>query len=156
MPSNRNIPIEQRFWSKVDTSGECWEWIASRYPNGYGQIARSRTSAKLRVTYAHRISWELHYGPIPEGMSVLHRCDNRACVNPAHLFLGTQLDNMRDMIAKGRGLQGEQHPMAKVDADDVRNIRTLVTAGATKASVARQYGITRAAVRRICARHTWQ
>lgn len=91
-----------RFWAKVDRGepGECWEW--SGYCNdeagGHGAFRVSRA----KVDKSHRFSWELHNGPIPVGMCVLHRCDNPPCVNPHHLFLGTQRDNIADMVAKGR------------------------------------------------------
>lgn len=88
---------EERFWSHVDKSGECWIWTASRVPWGYGKTVRNREE-----TYAHRYSWEMAYGPIPDGMLVMHSCDNPPCVNPSHLLLGTPKDNMDDMRAKGR------------------------------------------------------
>lgn len=93
-------PLADRFWAKVQKAGpdDCWPWLASRMPKGYGKLGIASTTPKL----AHRVSWELHYGPIPEGLFVCHRCDNPPCVNPAHLFLGTCTDNLRDMVAKGR------------------------------------------------------
>jgi hypothetical protein len=89
--------LEERFWSKVDVCGpdECWEWTAYRLPAGYGTFGRPTTTT-------HRIAWQLTNGPIPEGMFVCHKCDNPPCVNPAHLFVGTQQDNLRDMWSKGR------------------------------------------------------
>jgi hypothetical protein len=92
--------LEERFWSKVDRSGECWMWVASLASTGYGQFydkPRRRTPIG-----AHRVAWELANGPIPAGLQVLHRCDNPPCVRPDHLFIGTVSDNMRDMYAKGR------------------------------------------------------
>lgn len=89
----------ERFWSKVDRSGECWEWTAGLNQAGYGQFSMWPD----RPERAHRFSWVLHNGPIPDDLCVLHACDNRKCVNPAHLFLGTRGDNIRDCFAKGRG-----------------------------------------------------
>jgi hypothetical protein len=120
--SNRDkeLGLEGRFWEKVmpiPWSG-CWEWMGStqryghfRYPGGQ---------------LAHRFSWELENGPVPEGLHVLHKCDNPSCVNPDHLFLGTHDDNMKDKAAKGRapGMSGEEHPGAKFDWEKVEYIRT--------------------------------
>ncbi len=94
-------PVAERFWPKVDRRGpdECWEWKAARQAEGYGKMF---TTNRCRPERAHRVSWVLHHGPIPDGMFVLHRCDNPPCVNPAHLFLGTNLDNIEDMGRKGR------------------------------------------------------
>lgn len=92
----------ETFWSKVDTTGECWLWLAARIPPyGYGNFGGTQDGVRW-VKLAHRHAYELAHGPIPEGMWVLHRCDNPPCVRPDHLFLGTHADNMRDMVAKGR------------------------------------------------------
>lgn len=94
---------DQRFWSKVNKTSNCWEWTGYRQKIGYGSIGvGSRLDGTKRAILAHRFSYELHFGPISDGLKVLHTCDNRACVRPDHLWLGTQLDNVRDMIQKGR------------------------------------------------------
>ena len=93
--------VEQRFWAKVDKESPngCWEWTAGLNGAGYGQF----TMWPASPVRAHRFSWELRHGPIPDGLCALHRCDNRPCVNPDHLFLGTRGDNIRDCFSKGRG-----------------------------------------------------
>lgn len=110
--SGPTTTLAARYWAKVAKDGptlvpelgRCWRWTASTTSFGYGQLNPGwRNAAPVR---AHRVSWEIHNGPIPAGLDVLHRCDNPPCSNPDHLFLGTALDNMRDMIAKGRA----RHP----------------------------------------------
>jgi hypothetical protein len=98
-------PLEDRFWEKVDKSGDCWLWTGARDQHGYGSLSVAHEGRERRRSVpvkASRVSWQIHNGPIPAGMWVLHRCDNPPCVRPDHLFLGTQLDNMRDASAKGR------------------------------------------------------
>jgi hypothetical protein len=117
-------PIEIRFWKKVKigANGGCLEWTGSRKPDGYGSLTLDR---KLRS--AHRVSWELSNGPIPEGLCVLHRCDNPPCVNPEHLFLGTHSDNALDKVKKGRGTRGKNLTDSIVMAirADPRNQRAI-------------------------------
>lgn len=92
-----------RFWSFVTKGDGCWVWSGSKNPKGYGQIQKGRRGAGMRPLLSHRVSWEIHFGSIPNGMKVLHHCDNPSCVRPDHLFLGTDADNTADMIKKERG-----------------------------------------------------
>lgn len=151
----RRIPLEARFWAKVriGRKDECWEWNAHRYWHGYGAFQVGATKS----TYAHRMAYTLENGPIPDGLKVLHRCDNRACCNPGHLFLGTQADNMADCAAKGRyaDQKGVKHPLARLTDSDVIAIRQRHEAGEGHQSIARDYGVTRQAIYRIVTRRAW-
>lgn len=133
-------PLDRRFWQSVDKSGECWLWTAAKWKNGYGLIHN-----KGRGFGAHRVSYELANGPIPEGMFVCHRCDVRHCVNPAHLFLGTNTDNVRDMWSKGRGKGLDPHN-GKLTREQREQAVARVRAGETKTAVAADLGVTRQAV----------
>jgi hypothetical protein len=136
-----------RFWAKVAKSDGCWLWTASVGSDGYGTFG---VSAK-ECWRVHRLAWTLEHGPIPDGMMVCHRCDVRRCVKTDHLFLGTAMDNNRDCISKGRDLHpaGSHHPLAKLSRHDVISIRQALDSGATKAALARQYGVHKTTVTRI-------
>jgi hypothetical protein len=109
MPSSTDT-FETRFWAKVVVHpGGCWEWRGRRMPKGYGKLNRG-----TKTVYAHRLAFELRNGPIPDGLYVLHKCDNPPCINPDHLFLGTQADNVRDRDTKGRGNFRNNLPHAKL------------------------------------------
>lgn len=115
-------PIKQRFWKFVNksTPGGCWEWTGGKDRAGYGRIRLSNKSE-----LAHRLSYELHIGKIPAGLKALHKCDNRKCVNPNHLFAGTRKQNSEDMVAKNHQTKGERHPKAKLTERDVIEIGKL-------------------------------
>lgn len=128
------------FWSKVDLRPEgCWLWKGSTDAYGYGQFCR-RFSGK-RIHKAHRVAWEKSKGPIPDGQQVLHRCDNPSCVNPEHLFLGTQLENIADMVGKLRNPKGEKHGSAKLSDDQIDAIR-LLGASMPQRKIAERFGVT--------------
>jgi hypothetical protein len=114
------LPALDRFWFSIDKSDGCWEWTGKLQGSGYGQFRVE----KAFVT-SHRYAYELHYGPIPDGLKVLHKCDNRKCCNPSHLFLGTSADNSADMVAKGRQAKGIQHGNAKLDVDIADAMREM-------------------------------
>lgn len=148
-----------RFEAKIDRSGgvdACWPWTASLGGSDYGQFANRGGSTRV----AHRIAYELHTGErIPRGLQVLHRCDVRLCCNPVHLFLGTQLDNIRDMDAKGRRVsapcRGEKHGRAKLTGDKVREIRSL--RGVVKQrDLATRFGVSRSVIAEIMVGRIWQ
>lgn len=121
MPARR-VPLFERFWSKVNKKGpdECWLWTGSAQ-RGYGQISDDYPSRKM--FRAHRLAYKLYHGELPESQKVLHTCDNPPCVNPAHLFLGTAVDNVRDMVKKGRQAKHEQNGGAKLTEEQVAKIR---------------------------------
>ena len=125
------------FWAWVDKSGVCWEWTGLLSRDGYGVFCDFRS---------HRYSWELAHGPIPKGMLVCHTCDNRLCVRPDHLFLGTVADNSADMVAKGRSCNGERHPKAKLTEQAVRELRERWRAGESIRSIARSTGMDRKSI----------
>jgi hypothetical protein len=152
-----NDLIQDRFWSKVllDDDEKCWEWQGYRCRRqGYGDFRPIRGS-KVPI-HAHRAAYELFYGVVPGELHVCHRCDNRGCVNPSHLFLGTNADNMRDRDAKGRVFKGSQCGNSKVTETDVVEIRRLYESGLSQAAIARRYGLTQPTVGHMCRRSTWK
>ena len=122
--------VEERFWEKVDKKSdeECWNWIAFKNSDGYGKF---RLYKDQDMITAHRTSWILHYGNVPNGLQVLHHCDNPSCVNPKHLFLGTHQDNMNDMYKKKRhgNFKGENNKNSKLKEVEVQEIRRLYATG---------------------------
>ena len=143
MPGKRGS-VRDRLLAKIaiDATTGCWNWTASKFPDGYGQFVEVRTSRG-----AHRVSYELHCGPIPSGMCVCHRCDNRGCINPDHLFIGTNSENMADMTAKNRQAKGATNGRAKLTEDDVLSIRSAV--GITQKKLAAKYGVGQILISRI-------
>jgi len=143
---------EDRFWRNVQKSTGCWEYKSVR-SDGYGLLGMGGRRGKQ--VFAHRYSWELHNGPIPSGdgyhgMVIMHKCDNPSCVNPDHLQLGTQADNVRDMDAKGRRIndqcRGSGHGMSRFTEDQVREIRA---SSLNNAELGRIHGVPRQTIRYI-------
>ena len=175
MRESRGELLNARFWAKVRIAEGCWEWTGGGHT--YGQI---KIEGRMRL--AHHVSYELAHGPIPPGVQVLHHCDNPGCVRPDHLFLGTQSDNLRDMVAKGRGLtdeqqsairhphgddhwmrskperiaRGERHGRAKMTAETVQEARRLSADGWTLARLAERYGVRMSTLSMIIRRVTWR
>jgi hypothetical protein len=137
----------EKFWARalVMDSG-CWEWQAYVMRNGYGQVGYNK-----RVLYTHRVAWELAFGDPGEGY-VLHRCDNRKCVNPEHLFLGTFQDNMDDMVSKGRHAHGKRNGHVKLTEDQVKEIRSSEETGR---ALAKRFGVSEATVSMAKHRKNW-
>lgn len=157
----------ERFWSKVDKSGECWLWTAATFSDGYGTIQIGGQARR-----AHRIAYVIANGPIAPELFVCHSCDTPRCVNPAHLWLGTAADNASDRNIKGRTRRGtgntpgyklphgsnlhERNPRARITMDDAQAIRARYAAGDRIAALSRAYGLAHSTVSHIVAGRTWR
>ena len=145
----------QRFISHIRFGMcDCWYWVGYRDHLGYGRFNGELESK------AHRASWRIFVGEIPDGMNVLHRCDVRCCVNPDHLFLGSQSDNVRDMVAKGRNRCspqfGEHNPMAVLSVDSVNNMRRRRTeSGDSYKRIAQDFGVSTMTAFRAITGQSW-
>jgi hypothetical protein len=156
-----------RFWGKIDRSAGpdgCWLWLCSRNAKGYGTFTVTRGGR--RNEGAHRWAFELTYGPIGTGLCVCHRCDNPPCCNPTHLFLGTQSENLRDMVAKGRQggypanhpnrPRGDRHVNSRLSETLVREIREWLSAGVLDSEIARRLGVNPETIRNVRLGKTWR
>ncbi len=151
--------IAQRFWPKVSVTADtaCWLWTGAFSSNGYGSIR-----IKQKGHNTHRIAWELMFGPIPAGMFVCHRCDVRGCVRPDHLFLGTSIDNIRDMMRKGRDYRGipkrgSDVRTSKLTEDHVRIIKARLKDApyGMQPTIARHYGVSTTVINNIANGKAW-
>lgn len=144
--------IESRFWRSVEKTDSCWNWIGQLTDKGYGYIRAGNEHL------AHRVSWQLHNGKIPEGLNILHHCDHPVCVRPDHLYAGTHQDNMRDMVVRNRAAKrkGEVHHNAKLTEQDVLTIRRLRAEGLRPRHIAAQFGIKSDTVYQIVKRNCWK
>lgn len=162
MPRVRvKIAIDIRLWNRVDQSAGadgCWPWTGAVTAFGYGRLG---DKSKRKTLVTHRVAWEAINGPIPEGLCVLHRCDNPPCCNPTHLFVGTRSDNAKDMMNKGRGtlsqhkFTGERHGRARLTESKVAEMRALFAAGVSVSAIARQFNAARSTVDHVLKNETW-
>lgn len=135
----------------------CWNWTGSLNAYGYGQFqCRAYFGGKKSATSAARASWVIHNGPVSDEVMVCHRCDNRLCVNPDHLFLGTAQDNSSDMVAKSRQQRGEKCWKAKLSHEKAFAIRWLRASGWKISKIADEYGVTPSAIDGVLAQRTWR
>lgn len=144
----------ESFWRQVDKESHppCWSWTGARFPGGYGA-----TRFQDKNISAHRLSYTLAFGKIPEGMYVCHTCDNRSCVNPEHLFLGTHEDNTLDMVAKGRQAKGEHNAHAKLTDSDVIEIRALFATGKyTRTELGKRFHVDISQISNIVEYRQWK
>lgn len=151
---HRTKHIAAHFWAQVTVLGpnDCWEWQGHRNRKGYGQLwFIDQTIA------AHRVTWILTHGFIPDGLWVLHKCDNPSCVNPNHLFLGTNDDNVADKLTKKRQPYGTRIPLAKLNEQQVVEARKrFAEGGISMAALARTYGVSSMSMRNVIYRATWR
>ena len=155
--ANEKEKLERKkslFDQKVIKKEGCWDWKGSIYKNGYGFIPIHENGKKFS-SLAHRLSYELHIGPIPEGFIVCHRCDNPKCTNPDHLWIGTTQDNVDDKIRKGRSNKGQKHGNSKLKDEDIPEIRKMLDLGVSGAKLARKYNVSTTIISYIKNRKTW-
>lgn len=141
-----------RFYKFVPAAEEddCWEWQSTRNHRGYGKFWLND-----RTDLAHRVSYRIHHGLIPAGLQVRHTCDNRPCVNPAHLLVGTGKENAQDALERGRYKRGSENGTAKLTETQVSEIRRCWAAGETQVSMARRFGVSKSAVQWILYGRSW-
>ncbi|HEV7673080.1 MAG TPA: HNH endonuclease [Candidatus Angelobacter sp.] len=148
------LTIRERFLAKVcpDRESGCWLWRGMVIASGYGMVRFER-----KMYMAHRLAWKLFRGEIAPGLVVCHKCDVRACVNPEHLFVGTMMDNMRDMKQKGRNPHGDKHSRSKLTAEKVSRIKRMLAEDRMNMSeIAREYGVTPATIGCIARGTSWR
>lgn len=146
--------LPERFWVRVlPLPTGCWRWLGGKHPFGHG-----RFHVNGRAASAHVVAYEAFIGPMPEGMFGLHRCDIPDCVNPWHVFPGTQADNMRDKCAKGRQYRpiGDLHPQRKLSADQVRTIRYRLAKGEAPVALAVEFGVHRNTIYSVKTGQNWR
>jgi len=145
-----NITIEQRFLANVEKTETCWNWMGvTKKGYGYLRVIDKRCRA-------HRVAYEIWKGPIPDGLLIRHKCDNRACVNPEHLETGTDADNMRDKVERNRQIKGEKHGHSKLTEQQVCEIKVLLADTITCTEIAKQFNVNRTAISHIKHNKNWK
>lgn len=148
------VDVRRRFFTKFNKSKGCWAWLKGKQNYSYGVFTISG-----RDYLAHRISWTIFKGEIPVKLQVLHKCDNPPCVNPKHLWLGSQLDNMHDRNIKGRGnnCHGEKHGRAKLSVKDVKFIRSIYkTRTVTQKTLAKKFKVNQTTISHVIIKRNWK
>lgn len=156
---NKRLTSKDLLLRKLRNASGCWEWIGYRTAKGYGRFAFRNSN-----WHAHRAAWTLLVGEIPEGMCILHRCDNPPCCNPEHLFLGTKTDNHEDMVNKNRrfDFRGEDHGMSKLNLSQVVEIRSAYLKGGGRYKrgnsheLAARFSVSRSTICRIATHKIWK
>lgn len=157
--------VLNRFWSRVDIkdSSECWNWLRLKDKDGYGRICIDSTDVR-----AHRLSYIIHYGEIPKGLLICHKCNNPSCCNPCHLYAGTPKENMQDCKNSGRLKSyenirkyqqthfGEKHPRAKLTENQVLKIKKLLSKGIKQGILAEKFNISRQTISNINVGNGWR
>lgn len=148
--------LDDRLFHYIKKTDYCWNWIGDKYDSGYGRLALE----KGKQVRAHRFLYEQVHGKIPDGMCALHRCDNRACVNPEHIFIGTKKDNMQDCLTKKRhkyiAHHGEDNGNSKLSKADIIKIRELwAKGGIYQSKLAKEFGVSQTVISKVVNYKTW-
>lgn len=153
MRNTKKRPISERFWEKVEAGNkaECWEWRGSKDRHGYGKINTS--SPDVKTVYAHRLSYLMENGHLQDEEVVMHTCDNPSCVNPAHLIAGTQSENIRDAIQKGRKTYLSQRSLCALQAEKVKS---LISSGTNRHAIADAFGVSIHVINDVARGKTYQ
>ena len=160
-----SVPFREKFERGINKSGligdraatigRCWDWIKGKHPRGYGAISLTKNGFHIHLK-THRVSWIIYKRTIPDGLCVCHLCDNPSCVNPDHLFIGDQADNMRDKRLKGRAAKADSHGNSKLNWDLVNRIRSEYwSKNLSQKELAFKFGINRSTLYDIVNRRSW-
>jgi hypothetical protein len=148
-----------RFWANVRKTDTCWLWTGKLdqwFQRGKLRKDKKPNEIRGKSIFAHRFSWELHFGSIPKGLCVYHKCDMPCCVKPDHLFLGTLKDNSEDMVAKRRNNFGNKHHSAKLSWKNLKRIKRLYASGKSQQEIANEYGVSQVAISYAIIGKTWK